>query len=98
MFRPAAFRRVFFPAALALLVLAGSAVPAAAQGTVAGARLRQILASLNDTIDMKDFQAPLTLKEALALIQDKLNTKYKGDDVLPILVNLEAFKTEPTDS
>jgi hypothetical protein len=98
MFRTAAFRSLFVPAALALLVLGGSAVPAAAQGTVAEARLRQILARLSDTIDMKDMQAPMTLKEALALIQDKLNAKYKGDDVLPILVNLEAFKSEPTDS
>jgi hypothetical protein len=70
----------------------------AAQGTLPGARLRQVLAKLNDTMDMKDFQAPMTLKDALALIQDKLQARYKDEDALPILVNLEAFKTEPADS
>jgi hypothetical protein len=98
MFRPAPLRSLFVPAALALLVLGGSAVPVVAQGTVAGARLRQLLAKLNDTMDMKDFQAPMTLKEALNLIQEKLQAKYKDADALPILVNLEAFKGEPTDS
>jgi tetratricopeptide (TPR) repeat protein len=53
---------------------------------------------LEDTIDMKDFQAPMTLKEALELIQDKLNAKYKEDDVLPILIDAEAFKEENPDA
>jgi hypothetical protein len=95
---PTPSRSIMVLAALALFVLGGSAVPVAAQGTVPGAKLRQLLAKLNDTIDMKDFQAPLTLKEALSMISDKMRAKYKDDDALPILVNLEAFKPEPADS
>jgi tetratricopeptide (TPR) repeat protein len=53
---------------------------------------------LEETIDMKDFQAPMTLKEALGLIQDKLNAKYKEDDILPILIDAEAFKEENPDA
>src|SRR5262249_41386313 len=49
---------------------------------------------LEESIDMKDFQAPMSLKEALGLIQDKLNARYKEEDVLPILIDAEAFKDD----
>jgi hypothetical protein len=76
-----------------LLLLAGLSRPAPASaddGTVAPKQLRQ-LKLLQEVIDMKDFQVPMTLKEALGLLQDKLNAKY-GEDALPILVDEEAFK------
>jgi len=40
----------------------------------------------------------MTLKEALGLLQDKLNEKYKAEDVLPILVDEAAFKAENPDA
>jgi hypothetical protein len=98
MFRPAVFRSFAVLVALPLVVLASTAAPVSAQGTVSGAKLRQLLAKLNDTIDMKDVQAPMTLKEAVDLIQDKLNARYKQEDVLPILVDTEAFKADPAES
>jgi hypothetical protein len=79
---------------LAVLVWGSMTTPVAAERTAAGARLQRLLSKLNEPMDMKDFQAPMVLKEALGLIQDKLNTRYKDEDVLPILVDGEAFKAE----
>ncbi len=87
-------RRGFVPAALVVLVWGFANAPLSANSTVAGARLQKILSRLNEPIDMKYFQAPMTLKEALGLFQDKLNARYKEEDVLPILVNTAAFAEE----
>ncbi|HYT91815.1 MAG TPA: hypothetical protein VEL76_24080, partial [Gemmataceae bacterium] len=62
------------------------------------AKIRELQALLNEIIDMKDFRAPMTLKEALGLLQDKLNAKFQGDDVLPILVDEAAFKAVDPDA
>ncbi len=79
----------------ALLVLSASAVPASEQTVQTLVRARQ-LKMLDEVVDLRDFQAPMTLKEALGLLQDKLNSKYKDEDVLPILVDAEAFKDDNT--
>jgi hypothetical protein len=57
-------------------------------------KAHELMALLNDIIDMKDFQAPMSLKEALGLIQDKVNAKYREEDALPILVDVKAFKAQ----
>jgi hypothetical protein len=82
---------------LAMLVWLCHARPSAAQagGPTAVDKLKNLRAMLNETIDMKDFQAPMSLKEALGLIQDKLNEKYNRKDALPILVDAEAFQEGP---
>ena len=59
---------------------------------------QRIRALLNDTLDMRSFQQPMTLKEALGEIQKQLNEKYKEEDALPILVDAEAFKEENPDA
>jgi hypothetical protein len=91
-------RHGLVPAALVLLVWGCVNAPLAAQKTQAGAGLQGILKLLQESIDMKDFQAPMSLKEALGMIQDKLNARYKGEDVLPILVNTAAFTEELGDN
>jgi hypothetical protein len=48
-------------------------------------------------LETKFFQAPMTLKEALGLIQEKLHGKYKQGDGLPILIDTETFKEENPD-
>jgi tetratricopeptide (TPR) repeat protein len=50
---------------------------------------------LEEQIDMKDFQAPMNLKEALGLFMEKFAAKGKD---LPILVDTEAFKEEAPDA
>src|SRR4051794_3008980 len=56
------------------------------------AKGRRLRALLNDSLDMSDFQAPMTLKEALQLIQKHLQEKHREEDVFPVLVDAEAFK------
>ncbi len=46
---------------------------------------------LEETIDMKDFQNPMTLKEALGLFYEKFAAKGRE---LPILVDQQAFQDE----
>jgi tetratricopeptide (TPR) repeat protein len=65
------------------------------QARMAAQRIHKLL---EETIDMKDFQAPMTLGEALSLIQDKVNAKHKEEDALPILIDAEAFKEENPDA
>ncbi len=72
-----------------------TSLPDDPKGRIAAQRIEKLL---DETIDMKDFQAPMTLKEALSLIQDKLTAKYKDEDALPILVDSEAFKEENGDA
>src|SRR5262249_3304583 len=72
-----------------------SDLPDDPQGRIAAQRIGKLL---DETIDMKDFQQPMTLKEALGLMQDKLNVKYKDEDTLPILVDDQAFKEENPDA
>lgn len=50
---------------------------------------------LEDPIDLKDFQLPMKLKEALGLFYEKLAAKGKE---VPILVDTEAFKAENPDA
>ncbi len=50
---------------------------------------------LDEEIEMKDFQAPMTLKEALGLFMERFAGKQKD---LPILVDTEAFKEENPDA
>ena len=90
MSRPVAQRALCLSALLLLSVSAASA----ADGPVEKAHRMRML--LTDVLDVRDFQAPMTLKEALVLLQDKLTAKYKDEDVLPILVDAEAFKDEET--
>src|SRR5262249_27636916 len=74
----------------------GKAGPKAKLGLISkGRRLRALL---NDSLDMKDFQGPMTLGEALAKVQKNLNAEYKQVEVLPILVDSEAFKEEFPDA
>jgi hypothetical protein len=78
-----------------LLLAAGhgsAAQPAMKQGEKGPLKIRELAAMLDDIMDMKDFQPPMTLKEALGLFQEKLAAKYKDEDVLPILVDAAAFK------
>jgi hypothetical protein len=81
-----------------LFGLEGLAASAHAADTKAGLMAQRIRKLLDETMDMKDFQQPMTLKEALGLIQDKINDKYKDDDILPILVDAEAFREEEGDN
>ena len=53
------------------------------------AETRQLLRLLQETIDLKDFQNPMTFKELLGLLVVKYQAKGKE---LPILLNYEAFK------
>ena len=100
MIRPTAPRSIdlFVLAVLCLLTQAAWQAPAPAAATAATRTLAQLRAALDEQIDMKEFQQPMTLKEALGLIQDKVNAKFKGDDVLPILIDAEAFKEENPDA
>jgi tetratricopeptide (TPR) repeat protein len=50
---------------------------------------------LDEMIDMKDFQVPMTLKEALGLFYEKYQAKGKE---LPILIDQQAFKEENPDA
>jgi hypothetical protein len=85
---------------LALLVAGESATaqPPAKAPEKGPAKIRELLAVLNEVIDLKDFQQDMTLKEALGLFQEKLNAKYKEEDVLPILVDDAAFKSADPDA
>ncbi|MCI0457823.1 MAG: hypothetical protein L0Z62_12715 [Gemmataceae bacterium] len=58
------------------------------------AKAPALRALLRELLDMKEFQFPMTLKEALGILQEQINTRYKGEDVVPILVNDQAFKDE----
>jgi hypothetical protein len=86
-------RSGLYLAALVVLTL-----PSLAAAQQPAAKLRSLRTALNDTMEMRDFQAPMTLKEALQLIQDKLIARYKDEDVLPILVDAAAFKADDEDS
>jgi len=55
------------------------------------AEANSIKRMLEEYVDMKDFQAPLTLKEALGLLAEKFAGRGKD---LPILVDTGAFKEE----
>jgi hypothetical protein len=77
-----------------LLGLEGLTASAHAADTKAGLMAQRIRKLLEETIDTKDLQQPMTLKEALGYIQDRLSTKYKEEDVLPILIDAEAFREE----
>ncbi len=61
-------------------------------------QLRTLHKVLEETLDTKAFQGPMILKEILGVLQDNLNTRYKDDDVLPILVDVQAFKEENPDA
>jgi hypothetical protein len=50
---------------------------------------------LDQEIDMRDFQLPMSLKEALGLLYEKLNADGKE---LPIIVDADAFKREDLDA
>src|SRR5262245_50602329 len=52
---------------------------------------------LQTTIDMRDFQQPMSLKECFALVMEKMHGRF-GEDGLPILVDPEAFKQEDPDA
>ncbi len=82
---------------LAVLVLLCHARPSAAQGgdPSPADKLKNLRAMLNETIDVKDLQAPLSLKEVLHHLQEKLKAKYDRPDALPILVDAEAFQEGP---
>jgi hypothetical protein len=68
--------------------------PAAAEpGSVA--RIRQLRALLDEVIDMKEFQQPMTFKEVLALLVSKVKDAGKE---LNIVVNVDAFRDENPDA
>jgi hypothetical protein len=79
--------------ALALAVVLGLPLSAAAQ--TPGDQAKRTLAILNEPIEMKDFQQPMTLKDALGLLTEKLEARRME---LPILVDIEAFRAENPDS
>jgi tetratricopeptide (TPR) repeat protein len=61
-----------------------------------GRKAADKIARLMDmVIDMKDFQAPMTLKEVLGLLYDKLNADGRE---LPIIVDADAFKEANPDA
>lgn len=60
-------------------------------------QLRTLHKVLEETLDTKAFQGPMILKEILGVLQDNLDKRYKDDDVLPILVDEQAFKEENPD-
>ena len=62
------------------------------------AKIARLMQALALQIDTKDFQAPMTLKETLVLIRDKVNATNKERDALPILIDTEAFKAEMPDA
>jgi hypothetical protein len=96
MTRPIALR-VFCQLALVALALAGPSAAQADGGSTPRAKLHHLRQMLNETIDMKYFQAPMSLKEALGLIQDKLNARYNLEDAMPVLVDARAFIGSPKD-
>jgi len=57
--------------------------------------VRELADVLDETIDLADFSKPMSLKDALTVLQAKL--KSKGKD-LPVRVNHEAFKEENPDA
>jgi len=73
---------------LVVLISHGSATPAAAQA-------RDLVRLLQQRLDMKEFQNPMRLKEALGLLQDKAAEKGYA---LPIMVNQAAFKEVSPDA
>jgi hypothetical protein len=89
---------VAFLATVALLKGPLAAQPEAKPAEKPPLKSREMMALLQETIDMTDLQAPMTLKEALAHFQDKLSKKYKQQDVLPMLVDAAAFKAEEPDA
>lgn len=77
---------------LALMVLGNIGCPQAFGGQRKSARLAE---SLEEPIDMKDFQLPMTLKEALGKFYEVFEAKGKE---LPILIDTNAFKEESPDA
>ena len=88
-------RPSFVGVVLSLCVLAGTNDCARAQATRAVLAQMKAQKLLEEMMDLKDFRQPMTLKEALELIQDKLNAKYQSSgDVLPVVVDEETFRVE----
>lgn len=86
----------------ALCLVFISAQAASAQAAASSAAAKEIAVQwptahdltrlLQQPIDMKDYQAPMTLKEALGLFYDTFQT-HRGIE-LPILVDQQAFKAD----
>jgi len=61
----------------------------------AGPTSQQLFANLQEMLDMRDFQNPMTLREALGLIYERFALKNKE---MPILIDSRAFKDEQPDA
>ncbi len=91
-------RSVVLPGLVALLlggVLAGERATAQARDGDREKAKPTIADILEEQIEMKDFQLPMTLKEALGLFYEKMATRGLE---LPILVDTEAFKDGNADA
>jgi hypothetical protein len=84
-------RRSSFLVILVLFALFHGVAPeAAAQGQKATEN-NAIIRLLDEMVDMKDFQQPMSMKEALGLLMEKFEVKGKA---LPILVDGASFRRE----
>lgn len=85
-------RNLLLTAAFGLLLI-GSA--AAQPGKKSRQSVKEITANLATPIDLKDFNQPMTLKEGLALLHEKLTAKKKG---VVFAVDQDGFKGENPDA
>jgi hypothetical protein len=71
---------------------AGAGGPAGEKAARARALIRLVV---QEEIDMKDFQVPMKLKEALGQLMEQMQTRGKA---VPILVNTDAFRMADPDA
>ncbi len=81
-------------AVLFLLAPAAAQQPETPDGKAALQRHRQLRALLKESVDLPDFQVPLSFNDALRLIQHTLDDAHKAKNVLPIRVDAEALLAE----
>lgn len=79
-----------------LIIFVGLAVGSSANAQMGPPTTRALLTHMQRKIEMKDFQNPLILKEALQLFYEHSVHHHKIE--FPILVDIEAFKTEDPDA
>jgi hypothetical protein len=86
--------RWFFGAVLPLALVLGTVPQARAQSRKAPEN-NFIVRLLDEPVEMKDFQQPMSMREALGLLMEKFETKGKP---LPIVVDVASFRRENPES
>jgi hypothetical protein len=89
------YRIAWMVLALTALPLVAGAPVAYAQDTVAQAENRKILITLQDRMELKDFQEPMTLREFLGRLYDLMGRRGKE---LPIIVDSGIFRAVNPDA